>query len=91
MNRLIRRLVVVNRGEAAVRLVHAVRELNAAQPQIPPIQVIALHTSGEAEAMFVRQADIAYDLGPATARPYIDLDVLAKALIATKADAAWAG
>ena len=47
----------VNRGEAAMRLIHAVRELNAEHPAETPIEVIALHTTGEADAMFAREAD----------------------------------
>ncbi len=74
-----------------MRLVHAVRDLNAARPGVDPIQVIALHTSGEAGAMFVRESDFAHDLGPASARPYLDLAVLEKALVETGADAAWVG
>ncbi|MEL4504439.1 carboxyl transferase domain-containing protein [Luteococcus sp. H138] len=87
----IRRLAIVNRGEAAMRLIHAVRELNAEQPHAEQIQVIALHTTGEAHAMFVREADTAHDLGPASARPYLNLEVLESALVATGADAAWVG
>ncbi len=41
--------------------------------------------------MFVREADVAYPLGPASARPYLDLAVLERALVATRADAVWVG
>ena len=41
--------------------------------------------------MFVREADVAYHLGPASARPYLDLAVLERALVATGADAVWVG
>src|SRR5476649_1200097 len=41
--------------------------------------------------MFVREADTAYALGPAAARPYLDLAVLENALTRTGADAAWVG
>jgi acetyl/propionyl-CoA carboxylase alpha subunit len=41
--------------------------------------------------MFVREADIAYPLGPASARPYLDLAVLERALVETRADAVWVG
>ena len=41
--------------------------------------------------MFVREADLSYDLGPASARPYIDLAVLERALVETGADAVWPG
>lgn len=86
------RIAIVNRGEAAMRLVHAVRDLNAAAgPNGHRIEVVALHTTGERRAMFVREADVAYDLGPAADRPYLDHAVLERALVETKADAAWVG
>ena len=90
-----RRIAVVNRGEAAMRLIHAVRDLNAetGSPHLEPpkVEVVALHTEGERRAMFVREADLAYNLGPASARPYLDLAVLEKALLDTGSDAAWVG
>ncbi|MFQ6173063.1 carboxyl transferase domain-containing protein [Oryzobacter sp. R7] len=86
------RIAIVNRGEAAMRLVHAVRDLNAqAGPDGHRIEVVALHTEAERSAMFVRESDVAYDLGPASARPYLDHAVLEKALLETRADAAWVG
>ena len=86
------RIAIVNRGEAAMRLIHAVRDLNAAAgPGGHRIETIALHTEGERRAMFVREADTAYNLGPAANRPYLDYAVLEKALIETRADAAWVG
>jgi acetyl/propionyl-CoA carboxylase alpha subunit len=83
------RIAIVNRGEAAMRLIHAVREINAAGEG--PIETVALHTTGEANAMFVREADLAYDLGPASARPYLDLAVLEQAITGSGADAVWPG
>ncbi|MFC9998799.1 carboxyl transferase domain-containing protein [Nocardia sp. NPDC127526] len=83
------RIAIVNRGEAAMRLIHAVRDLAAETGQ--PIETVALHTDVDRNATFVREADIAYDLGPASARPYLDLKVLERALRKTKADAAWVG
>jgi acetyl/propionyl-CoA carboxylase alpha subunit/acetyl-CoA carboxylase carboxyltransferase component len=89
------RIAVVNRGESAMRLIHAVRDLNAASAAPGGdghrIEVVALHTEGERHAMFVRESDTAYDLGPAANRPYLDHAVLEKALVATRADAAWVG
>ena len=86
---MIRRLAVVNRGEAAMRLIHAVRDLNAAGGE--PITTIALHTEQERTAMFAREADESYDLGPASARPYLDLTVLERVLRESRADAVWVG
>ncbi len=83
------RIAIVNRGEAAMRLIHAVRDLNAAGHG--PVLTIALFTDAERRAMFVREADLAYSLGPAANRPYIDLAVLERALVETRADAVWVG
>ncbi len=83
------RIAIANRGEAAMRLVHAVRDINAAGDG--RIETVALHTANEARAMFVREADLSYDLGPAAARPYLDLAVLERALTETGADAVWPG
>ncbi|MET8908807.1 carboxyl transferase domain-containing protein [Micromonospora sp. NPDC004551] len=83
------RIAIVNRGEAAMRLIHAVRELAAETGT--RIETVALHTDVDRDATFVREADVAYDLGPASARPYLNLAVLERALVATRADAAWVG
>lgn len=72
-----------------MRLIHAVRDLAAETGS--PIETIALYTDVDRTATFVREADIAYDLGPASARPYLDLAVLERALVETGADAAWVG
>ncbi|MEV6932363.1 carboxyl transferase domain-containing protein [Dactylosporangium sp. NPDC051485] len=87
---MISRIAIVNRGEAAMRLIHAVRELNG-ESGAPPIETVALYTDGERTATFVREADDSYCLGPASARPYLDHAVLERALVETRADAAWVG
>ena len=88
-----RRVAVINRGEAAMRLINAVRELRFEHRV--DVRTIALHTTAEASAMFVREADeaICIDVDrPADAgSPYLDLAVLERALIETRADAAWVG
>ncbi|MEV5965557.1 carboxyl transferase domain-containing protein [Kribbella sp. NPDC051952] len=86
---MFKRIAVVNRGEAAMRLINAVREVNAEGGD--QIETVALFTDGERTATFVREADLTYSLGPASARPYLDLAVLERALLETKADAAWVG
>ncbi|HUB37469.1 MAG TPA: biotin carboxylase N-terminal domain-containing protein [Streptosporangiaceae bacterium] len=83
------RIAIVNRGEAAMRLIHAVRDLSAETGM--RIETVALYTSADRTAMFVREADLAYPLGPASARPYLDHAVLERALVETGADAAWVG
>nr|WP_236701485.1 biotin carboxylase N-terminal domain-containing protein [Frankia casuarinae] len=82
-------VAIVNRGEAAMRLIRAVREIVA--ETATAIETVALYTDVDRTATFVREADRAYCLGPAAARPYLDLRVLERALVETGADAAWVG
>src|SRR5215510_10939456 len=72
-----------------MRLIHAARDLSAETGT--RIETVALHTTADRTAMFVREADLAYPLGPASARPYLDYAVLERALVETGADAAWVG
>jgi acetyl/propionyl-CoA carboxylase alpha subunit/acetyl-CoA carboxylase carboxyltransferase component len=83
------RIAIVNRGEAAMRLIHAVRDLSAETGT--RTETVALYTDADRNATFVREADIAYSLGRAADRPYLDLAVLERALVQTGADAAWVG
>ncbi|MGA4506818.1 carboxyl transferase domain-containing protein [Propionibacteriaceae bacterium G1746] len=87
------RIAIVNRGEAALRLIHAVRDLNSRREWTgePPLTTIALYTDVDATATFVREADEAYELGAAADRPYLDLARLEQALVETRADGAWVG
>ena len=86
---MFRRVAIVNRGEAAMRLIHTARDLSAETGD--RIETVALFTDADATATFVREADLAYPLGPAAARPYLDHAVLERALVETGADAAWVG
>ena len=88
---MFQRIAIVNRGEAAMRLIHAVRDLNAERRDTEPITTIALYTDAERSAMFAREADEAYPLGPASARPYLDHALLARVLQEARADAVWVG
>ena len=72
-----------------MRLIHAVRELAAESGE--RIETVALYTDVDKSAPFVREADLAYNLGLAADRPYLNLEVLEQALVETKADAAWVG
>jgi acetyl/propionyl-CoA carboxylase alpha subunit/acetyl-CoA carboxylase carboxyltransferase component len=91
------RIAIINRGEAAMRLIHAVAELNAEHGD--GLRTIALHSDAERGAMFVREADEAECIGvpgggtPNGPRlsPYLDHRELERALRRTEADAAWVG
>src|SRR5258705_7505512 len=84
------RIAVVNRGEAAVRLIRAVRELNAEYDC--GIKTIALHTDAERRAMFVRQADEAVTLHRTSAGiAYLYHTQLERALLESNARAGRGG
>jgi len=85
------RIAVVNRGEPAVRLIRAVRELNEEHGY--GIKVIALHTEAERRTLFVRSADESValrEVGSGTG-PYLDHVELERALRLSRADAVWVG
>jgi len=93
-----RRVAIVNRGEPAMRFIHAVREYNLEHRT--DIRVIALFTEPDRHARYVREADESVDLGPSSfvddadglRRPaYLDYRVLERALTESQADAAWTG
>jgi acetyl/propionyl-CoA carboxylase alpha subunit/acetyl-CoA carboxylase carboxyltransferase component len=77
-----RRIAIVNRGEAAARFISSAREL-------PGVTSIALYSDPDRHALFVRDADEALPIGPPGA--YLDLGRLADALGRCRADAAWVG
>ena len=88
---MLSRLAIVNRGEPALRLIRAVRQLNEEGRQ--DITVIALHTEAEQRALLVRAADEAVCLRDdvPSGRPYLDHDELERALRLSRADAVWVG
>src|ERR1035441_7169847 len=95
----IRRLAIVNRTEAAMRALTAVAELNAAGNQ-PHITTVVIHTDPDARAWYVRAADEAVSLGPATyvdpadghqESRCLDEEKVVKALREAQVDAAWPG
>jgi acetyl/propionyl-CoA carboxylase alpha subunit/acetyl-CoA carboxylase carboxyltransferase component len=93
----IHRLAVVNRGEAAMRCLSAVAELNRESDE--QITTIAVYTDPDATSWFVREASEAVSLGAATftdddgnrQSSYLHLDRLMAALEEARADAVWVG
>jgi acetyl/propionyl-CoA carboxylase alpha subunit/acetyl-CoA carboxylase carboxyltransferase component len=92
------RVAIVNRGEPAMRFINAVAELNRQGDD--RLTTIALYTEPDRQAWFVREADEAVCIGPATVfdertgretHTYLDHERLERALVAARADAAWAG
>ncbi len=98
MEREFQRVAIVNRGEAAMRFIHAAREFN--QEHGASLRTIALFTDPDRQAMFVREADEAVSLGPPhTVDPnthhlkssYVDYSRLERVLAEARAEAAWVG
>lgn len=87
----IQKLAIVNRGEAAMRCIRAVKSLRAHEGSA--LEVIALYTEADRDAPFVRQADRAYPLSSAAGAvaAYLDHDGLIAALKRVEADAVWPG
>jgi acetyl/propionyl-CoA carboxylase alpha subunit/acetyl-CoA carboxylase carboxyltransferase component len=92
------RVVIVNRGEAAMRFIHAAREFN--HEHGTSLRTIALFTEPDRNAMFVRESDEAWCLGastfidPNTHQPkssYVNYEGLRAALAAVRAEAVWVG
>ncbi len=80
----IRRLLVANRGEIAVRVIRAARELG--------IQTVAVHSDADRESLAVRMADIVVPIGPPqAAKSYLNVDALMKAALDSGADAVHPG
>ena len=102
MRREFRRVAIVNRGEPAMRFIHAVRELNSQSDGDLPgdLRCIALFTDPDRQSMFVREADEAFDLGSASFVDPVDgrrrnryrhYRRLEHALRESGAEAAWVG
>ncbi|WP_338886952.1 acetyl/propionyl/methylcrotonyl-CoA carboxylase subunit alpha [Aeromonas rivipollensis] len=80
----IKRLLIANRGEIAVRIIKTARRLG--------IHTIALYSDADARAMHVREADEAWHLGPAPAREsYLDAAKVLKIAREAGADAVHPG
>jgi acetyl/propionyl-CoA carboxylase alpha subunit len=75
-----RRILIANRGEIAVRIARACRELG--------VESVAVYSDADAEAMHTRVADVAVRIGPAAASAsYLDADAILEAARRTAANA----
>ena len=80
----IRSLLIANRGEIAVRIVRAARELG--------IHTVQAHSTADANSLAVRLADEAIEIGPAqAAKSYLDIGAVVAAARTAGVDAVHPG
>ncbi len=73
-------LLIANRGEIAVRIIRAARELG--------IRTVQAHSQADADSLAVKLADRAVEIGPPqAAKSYLNVDAILDAARQTRADA----
>ncbi|MBA3570814.1 MAG: acetyl-CoA carboxylase biotin carboxylase subunit [Pyrinomonadaceae bacterium] len=81
---MFRKILIANRGEIAVRLIRACRDL--------AISPVAVYSEADAEAVHVRLADEAVCIGPApSSQSYLNIAAIVEAAKRTKAEAVHPG
>ena len=73
------KLMVANRGEIAIRIIRAARELRIAS--------VAIHSQDDANSLHVRRADQVQPLDGVGARAYLDVEAVIGAALASGCDA----
>ena len=77
---MFRKILIANRGEIAVRIIRACREMG--------IATVAVYSEADREALHTQLADEAVCIGPVAATDsYLNMEQILSACIATKADA----
>ena len=77
---MFRKILIANRGEIAVRIIRACREMG--------IATVAVYSEADREALHTQLADESVCIGPAAATDsYLNMEQILSACIATKADA----
>ncbi|MFR5582944.1 MAG: biotin carboxylase N-terminal domain-containing protein [[Clostridium] scindens] len=80
MKVMFRKILIANRGEIAVRIIRACREMG--------IRTVAVYSQADEASMHTRLADEAVCIGPAAPlKSYLDMSQILAAAIATKAEA----
>lgn len=76
---MLKKLLIANRGEIAVRIIRAARDLG--------IATVAVHSAADAEALHVQLADEAVNIGPPAAKKsYLNMQAILQAAADTGCD-----
>lgn len=77
---MIRKVLIANRGEIAIRIIRACREMG--------IKTVAVYSTADKDALHTQLADEAICIGPeSSAQSYLNMEQILSATILTKADA----
>ena len=77
---MIKKVLIANRGEIAVRIIRACREMG--------IETVAVYSEADKEALHTQLADEAICIGPApSSESYLNMEQILTACVAMKADA----
>ena len=77
---MIRKILIANRGEIAIRIIRACREMG--------IETVAVYYEADREALHTQLADEAVCIGPAAAKDsYLNMEQIISATMITGADA----
>jgi len=77
---MIEKVLIANRGEIALRVIRACREMN--------IRTVAVYSQADAESLHVKLADEAFCIGPPSSqRSYLHIPALISTAVVTGADA----
>ncbi|WP_430534670.1 acetyl-CoA carboxylase biotin carboxylase subunit [Listeria rocourtiae] len=77
---MIKKILIANRGEIAVRIIRAAKEMN--------IETVAIYSEADAESLHIQLADEAYCVGPAPSKEsYLNMSNIISVAVLTNCDA----
>lgn len=76
---MIRKILIANRGEIAVRIVRACKEMG--------ITAVAIYTEADRQALHVKKADEAYCIGPESVAGYLNVHHIVNTAVTARCDA----